>query len=139
VLAAIGRLDLKDDPRFIDADARQTPESQAEFIGLFLEWTTQRTMLEAWTELQAHEIPSGPVYTAREILDDPHFAERGLWDTLEVGAEQVRVPRDMPWDGMAPRPVQRAPRLGEHNQQIFAGELGLDPGLLAGLAAEGVV
>ncbi|OAI42658.1 hypothetical protein AYO38_11295 [bacterium SCGC AG-212-C10] len=139
VLAAIGRSDMKDDPRFTSVDARQTPESQAEFIAMFLGWMVEHTMLEAWTIFQEHEIPSGPVYTSKEILADPHFAERRIWDDLAIGEGTFRAPRDMPWNGVPASPSLAAPRLGEHNRPVFLGQLGVSETDLDALIAGGVI
>jgi crotonobetainyl-CoA:carnitine CoA-transferase CaiB-like acyl-CoA transferase len=139
LLSAIGREDLHGDPLFATPDARQTPESQAVFTGIFLEWLMDHTKYEAWTILQAHDIPSGPVYTAADILADRHFQERGFWTELEVGCRTVRVP-ERPIKMESAPPLRRgAPRLGEHNDEVYLSELGLDADAVARLRAEGVL
>jgi crotonobetainyl-CoA:carnitine CoA-transferase CaiB-like acyl-CoA transferase len=92
-------------------------------------------------QAQERGIPVGVIYAPEEVLDDPHFRVRGFpveVDHPELG-RAVTYPgapyRFMrtPW-----RITRRAPRLGEHNAEIYA-ELGLGADALDALRAQGVL
>lgn len=82
------------------------------------------------------------VATAEDIYADPQLEARGFWQPLEVpeADRPLRFPGVFAlFDGVRP-PVRRpAPRIGEHNVEIYCGELGLAPQTLAALRGAGVV
>ena len=71
---AMGRPDLGDDPRFATHSARG--QNQAELDELISTWS--RTLDAATLEatLNRHAVPNGKIYTAPDMLADPHFAAR---------------------------------------------------------------
>ena len=84
----------------------------------------------------------GVVQSPEEVVHCPHLAERGSLVTLdhpEVGTLHY------PGAGFlinGANPVEggrAAPRLGEHNVEVYCGELGLSAEELAVLRAAGVV
>jgi crotonobetainyl-CoA:carnitine CoA-transferase CaiB-like acyl-CoA transferase len=91
---------------------------------------------------QAHGFPWAPVRTADENLDDPHLHDRGFFVDVrheDLGASYPYpggpfVASRTPW-----RFQRRPPLVGEHNDEIYRGELGMDPAEMARLAATGVV
>lgn len=90
---------------------------------------------------QAGGLPCALMYTPDEYLADVQPSARGFWldvDTDSLG--QVRLPgrpfRFEPPLGAAQRP---APRLGEHNEQIYIGELGISAEQLEGWRQRGIV
>ena len=84
-------------------------------------------------QAQERGIPVGVIYAPEEVLDDPHFRARGF----PVEVDHPELGRAVTYPG-APyrflrtpwRISRRAPRLGEHNAEIYA-ELGLDADALA--------
>ncbi|MCE2392328.1 MAG: CoA transferase [Proteobacteria bacterium] len=90
---------------------------------------------------QERGIPVGAVYSPEEALEDPHHRARGI----QVSVEHPELGRSFDYPG-APylfsgtpwRIQRRAPRLGEHNQSVYA-ELGVSPAELSELRAAGVV
>jgi len=81
------------------------------------------------------------IYAPEEVLDDPHFRARGFAvevDHPELG-RAVTYPGapyrflHTPW-----RISRRAPRLGEHNGEIYA-EIGIGVDALAALRAQDVL
>jgi crotonobetainyl-CoA:carnitine CoA-transferase CaiB-like acyl-CoA transferase len=76
------------------------------------------------------------VYDALDILEDPHYRARETIVETEDGVVLHNVvPRLSGTPGAIRGP---APRLGEHNAEVYA-ELGISAGGLAKLEAEGVV
>jgi len=80
-------------------------------LGRFL---AGRTMLDAVAEAQAHRVPLTPALGPREVLDAPHFTQRGSLVDAEVVAGTVgRVPSGF-WtiDGERPGIGGSAPAVG---------------------------
>jgi formyl-CoA transferase len=71
---AMGRPELADDPRYATHGARG--ERQGELDALIETWTLTLTVDEAEAVLLEKQIPSGRIYRAPEMLNDPHFAAR---------------------------------------------------------------
>lgn len=84
----------------------------------------------------------GVVQSPQEVVDCSHLAERGTFvemDHAVVGALKYPGPGFLV-NGVNPAEGGRAaPRLGEHNAEVYCGELGLSADELASLRAEGVV
>lgn len=130
---------LADDPRFATHAARG--DHQADLDDMIAAWTVERTSDELQHMLDQHGVPAGRIYTAKEMLGDPHFAARqaiiGVQDPAigEIKMQNV-VPRlsDTPggidWTG---------PTLGQHNDEVYGTLLGLDREQLDTLRAAGVV
>ena len=92
-------------------------------------WTAQRDAEEMAELLQSHGVAAIPVMGAEDRLFSEHFRERGLYSDIEhpsLGAEPIF---NIMWNlSETPPSIRRhAPLLGEHNQQIFGGLLGLSP------------
>lgn len=91
---------------------------------------------------QARGLPWAPVRTADENLEDPHLHDRGFFIDVrhdELGASYPYpgapfIAGRTPW-----RFGRRPPLLGEHNDELYRGELGLGAEEIADLAARGVV
>ncbi len=90
-------------------------------------WTRERTAGDITELLQANGVAAIPVMGAEERLFNPHFRERGLYSDIEhpsLGTEPIY---NIMWnlDKTPPAIRRHAPLLGEHNQQIFGGLLGM--------------
>ena len=84
----------------------------------------------------------GVVQTPAEVVHCPHLAERDCFVPLEhpeVGLLKYPGPGFLANGRNPASGGQAAPRLGEHNAEVYAGELGLSPEELAMLRAAGVV
>jgi len=123
---AMGRDDLQEDPRTVDGTARAT---NADFIRPIIEgWLADKTRAQAVELLEQHGVPSGPVYTAEDIVDDPHLANRHMLITVDdpvAGPRKyARTPLHL---SVAPDiPTAPAPQLGEHTHPILKNLLGYD-------------
>jgi formyl-CoA transferase len=86
-------------------------------------------------------VPSGPVYTAEDIFDDPHIAARRMLVTVD---DPVAGPRKYARSPLhlssAPEiPTEPAPRLGEHTRSVLRDVLGYEESEIARLRDVGVV
>lgn len=118
--AAVDRADLLTDERFESRSKRREHYEQlrAELRPIF----AQRSRAE-WLEiLQQHEVPSAPVNTVGEALQDEQLKHLGIIDSLtieDVGQMPLIRPPAL-WDGAVLGDVPRAPFLDEHRAEILA-------------------
>ncbi len=85
-------------------------------------------------------MPSGPIYSAADMLADPHFQARGLFEQVLVNGEPLKVPAIIPkLDSSPGANVTPAPRVGEHTEEVLAELLGLDDEAITRLRRDGVV
>lgn len=113
----------------------------ARFEEAFGAFFASRSMRWLYEEALKRRILLAPCNDAREILEHSQLRDRGLFVTLdypELGASIEHPDFFARVEGAPPRIRRRAPRIGEHNAEVF-GELGLGPDDLAKLAAEGVM
>ena len=138
--AAIGRPELATDPRYVDHVSRG--RTQVELDGLIADWTRTRTIAEVEAAMLAHSVPAGTIYRAPEMLADPHFAARealvevetAQWGKLKM---QNSFPKlsDTPGSVRTPAPAT----VGQHNDEVYGGLLGLGDDELAALKAAGAI
>jgi len=89
----------------------------------------------------AHEVPAGPINTIADIFEDPQFQARG--DLARIALSdlgEVVVPAVLPKLSATPGEIRSlGPRLGEHNDEVYGGLLGLAAGEIARLRKAGVI
>lgn len=136
---AIGHEDLQTDPRTADGTARS---NNADLIRSIVEaWLADKTRAEAVDILEQHGVPSGPVYTAADVFDDPHFAARHMLVTVDdVVAGPRRYARSpLHLSDASEIPTAPAPQLGEHTRPILRDLLGYKEAQIEHLQETGVV
>ena len=91
---------------------------------------------------QRNAVEAGAVYTAEDLLRDPQLQARDFF----VDVEHPELGRSFAYPGgpytLSETPwrlTRRAPLLGEHNLEIYGGELGLSREQIASLLAAGVI
>jgi crotonobetainyl-CoA:carnitine CoA-transferase CaiB-like acyl-CoA transferase len=84
----------------------------------------------------------GAVWSPDEVMEDPHLEDRGFWTEVEypeVGMTLCHAGPAAIFNGSPWRISRRAPLIGEHNEEVLCGELGLSRTELSVLAEGGVV
>jgi crotonobetainyl-CoA:carnitine CoA-transferase CaiB-like acyl-CoA transferase len=103
-------------------------------------WAAELTRDEIYHRLQEEGVPAGPVRSPAEALDSPQSRARGYFAELEhpeAGAHVYPTAPHLFSD--AARPLAPAPLLGQHNADVYCGELGYGDEDLPRLAASGVI
>lgn len=137
---AMGRPELASDPRYVDHVARG--RNQDELDAIVEAWTKTRTMAEVEAAMIEHSIPAGLIYRAPEMIEDPHFAARNALIEVETPRwGKVKMQNAFPFLSETPSSVRSpAPaRIGEHNDEVYQGLLGLQAAEIERLSAEGAV
>jgi crotonobetainyl-CoA:carnitine CoA-transferase CaiB-like acyl-CoA transferase len=135
---AIGRPDLKQDPRSADNSARVANRDFVVGIlsGVFL---TRRN--DEWlATLDEYDIPNAPVNDIEQVFTDPQVLARGMVGTYKHPTlGDVRYPPSpIKWSDWE-SPNQPAPMLGQHTVDVLVERLGMDEATIRGLAEDGVV
>ena len=137
--ALVGEPGWIDDPRFRDDMARG---DHGEVISARMAaWCAERTTAEALAALEDARIPAGPVLSPQQTLDDPHVEAVGFLKALGFPGTPAPAPvAETPFSLSAGAPGirTRAPRLGEHTEEILGG-LGYPAAEIAALRAARVV
>ncbi|MEG3125471.1 CaiB/BaiF CoA transferase family protein [Sphingomonas sp. GB1N7] len=136
---AMGRPELATDPRYVDHVARGA--HQEELDGIVEAWTKTLPTAEVERLMIEHSVPSGTIYRAPEMLEDPHFAARDAIVTLDHPRwGELKMQNSFPKMSGTPGSIRSiAPQsVGEHNEEVY-GALGLSADDLAGLKAEGAI
>ncbi len=138
--AAIGRPELIQDERF--RPRANLMLHHADIHGILSGWVRERTLAECQATLNEFGVPATKVYRISDVISDPHVAARE--QVLSVPADDAGTMLLQP--GIVPRLTEtpgvvhsRAPKLGEHNEEIYIGLLGIPRDEFEGYRAAGVI
>ncbi|MCG2593903.1 CoA transferase [Ramlibacter sp. XY19] len=138
LMQAIGREDLGADPALADNAGRV---ARVEELDRAIEaWTQSRGVTEVLQVLGAAKVPAGRVYTARDIVEDPHYRARDM-----IRKQKTRDGHELEVPGIVPKLLgtpgsvrSSAPRLGDDTDAVLQ-ELGFAAGDIAALRERKVV
>ncbi|MGE0415969.1 MAG: CaiB/BaiF CoA transferase family protein [Acetobacteraceae bacterium] len=139
LLRAMGREDLKDDPKFINNDARVKHYDETEAI--VNAWTTVHTRAEIFAATSQAKVPCAPVRDIEEVMNDPHMHGRGMLEVVDhYDYGPVVLPNSpLRFHGADKVPTRVNPHVGEHNAAVYAELLGLSAQDLERLKDAGVI
>jgi CoA:oxalate CoA-transferase len=130
-------------PELVDRYPRNTDRHAArnEVVSTLQRRFAERTTQEWVDLLRAAGVPCGPVNTVDKVLSDPHVLHRGMVvETARphaVAGSHRLVGNPVKTDSSDR--YEPAPLLGEHNDEVFSGLLGLPAEQVAGLRERGVI
>ena len=139
ILDAAGRADLKDEPRFRTMHDRAARADEVNAI--VAAWTGELTKNEAVAQAQKFRIPLAPVRDVSEVMRDEHMHGRGAleWvDHPDLG-HVVMPTTPLRLHGLDVAAMTPSPRVGQHNDEIYGGWLGLSAEQITALRADGVI
>lgn len=137
---AMGQPELASDPRYATHLARG--KHQAELDDLVNAWTSTLTMDEVDAAMIRHSVPAGRVYTAKDMLADPHFQARDAIVEVETQTRgPIKMQNAFPKFSKTPSGVRRpAPAVpGQDNAAIYGEVLGIGEEEMNSLAARGTI
>jgi len=128
-----------DDAVYIDAYSRWLHREQLD--QQISAWTIQHTHYEVMVLLQNAGVAAMPSFNAEEILSDPHVQTRGLIQEVEHPVLGKKVVLSPAWKhSETPAQIKKAsPLLGEHNEEVFGGLLGMSTDEIQKLVDEEII
>ena len=108
---------------------------------LLSNWFAEQRMQEFYLKAQANRIAVAPTNTMEDVLKSEHLAGRGFFIELEhPNAGTLRYPGPLLKLSQTPSQVnQRAPLLGEHNEEIYCRRLGYSREDLSSMRTAGII
>lgn len=138
LMRAAGRPDLATDPRLANNAGRV--QHEAEIDAAITAWTAQHESDEVLQQLEAASVPAGPIYNVVDMMHDPHFQARGLFQQVEVNGKPLTIPALPPFLSATPGGTTwPGPEVGAHNREVFGALLGLSAAEIDALQQAGVV
>jgi crotonobetainyl-CoA:carnitine CoA-transferase CaiB-like acyl-CoA transferase len=116
---AISMPALGDEMRFHDLRSRKANEGALEEI--ITTWTTERSDTEVVQLLQSYGIPAASTFNSRDLAEDPHLQQLGLFVELEHPEVGRQMHIGMPWrmSGTPTKVEKAAPCLGEDTDSVM--------------------
>ncbi len=135
----LGRADWAGDATLKTAPGRRAIESEIE--AAIAAWTAARDPETAMKELQATGVAAGVARLPIELLQDPQLHARGFIQYVDRAFIGKHPQPSMPFrESSEPFAIRSAPpTLGEHNQEILGGLLGLSEAELVKLTRDGII
>ncbi|MCP3690146.1 MAG: CoA transferase [Gammaproteobacteria bacterium] len=138
LMIAAGYRQMAEDPRLASNPGRV--EHEAEIDQALSAWCAQNKAGVILEALEQARVPAGPIYNVEDMLEDPHFQARGLFETVEINGKPLKIPAIMPKLERTPGQTRwPGAELGSHNRAILGDLLGLTAEELTGLADDGVI
>ena len=137
--ALIGRPELLADPRFAKNAARVAHRTEIDAIAAA--WVGARPLSEVLEKLNAAGVSAAPIYSNRQIVEDPHFiAREAVTSVPDADFGSVLMPGVVPRFSATPGAIRSTgPALGAHNGEVYGDWLGLSAAEQAGLRESGVI
>ncbi|MFC1978251.1 CaiB/BaiF CoA transferase family protein [Chloroflexota bacterium] len=121
--------DLLKNVRWEEIYTSTATTAMADELGeVFGKFFLTKTKNELWQEALKMRVPLAPVNTIEELSERPHCVSENFWTNLEHDelGDNINCPGPpVKLSRTAWATERRAPLIGEHNEEVYAGELGL--------------
>lgn len=138
LMVAAGRSDMAENPEMADNAGRVVHEEEIdEALSL---WCQAHSSTHILNTLEEVRVPVGPIYSVEDMMVDPHFQARGMFEQVEIDGKPLKIPALLPKLASTPgRTDWPGQDVGSHNDEVLRGILELDDGDIQRLRDEGVV
>ena len=97
-------------------------------------WCAAHTSTEIIDRLETAKVPVGPIYNVADMLEDPHYNARELFETVEIDGEPLKIPAIMPRLSDSPGGTEWAGGdVGAHTHEVLSELLGMSDDEIADL------
>ena len=138
LMTAAGRVDMASDPEYATNADRVRNEPSVD--GAISDWTATKTAAEVVAILEAAQVPVGSIYTVKDMLNDPHYNARGMFEEVEVGGRPLKIPAMSPKLSGTPGGTEwPGPPIGSHNAEVLKSVLGKTDAEIEALKSNGTI
>ncbi|MES2127389.1 MAG: CaiB/BaiF CoA-transferase family protein [Pseudomonadota bacterium] len=138
LMLAMGRIDMAGDAQLARNDGRVARTQEID--DAIQAWCATQTIDSALATLQAADVPVGKIYSVRDMMSDPQFLARGMFEQHAFAdGTPVKLPAITPKLSATPGTTRwLGPALGQHTDEVLRG-LGYCDDDIAQLRASGAV
>jgi formyl-CoA transferase len=133
---ALSMPDLATDPKFVTIGERRN--NQQEMWALIAKFAVNHTKREFMAILNPIDVPCGPIMSTTDLANDEHIRGREMYVELEDEKRgkwwNVGMPIKL---SASPAKIERAPFLGEHNDDVLKNVLGYDDARVSAMKEAG--
>ena len=138
LMIAAGHPEMAQDSRLASNPGRVKHEIEIDQV--LSDWCLKNDSAKLLEVLDQNKVPAGPIYNVEDMVNDPHFNARGLFENVEINGKLLKVPAILPKLEKTPGSTRwPGPELGSHNQEVLGEMLDLSLDELENLSKEGVI
>jgi crotonobetainyl-CoA:carnitine CoA-transferase CaiB-like acyl-CoA transferase len=138
LMTAAGRSDMAENPAMADNAGRV--EHEVEIDEALAAWCAAHSSVHIINTLEEVRVPVGPIYSVEDMMTDPQYQARGLFEQVEIDGEPLKIPAILPKLESTPGRTDWPGReIGSHNEEVLKNILELDDAEIEHLRGEGVV
>ena len=135
LMQAINRPDIADDPACKDNGGRVEHEQRIDQA--ISQWTSSNTSHHVIEILEAADVPVGLIYSIEDMVQDPQYNARHMFEEVDVPGGQLTIPAMAPkLTGTPGFTTWAGPEVGSSRDKILT-ELGYDAKDIQRMAADG--
>jgi len=137
LMEAMGRSDLAGDPALADNAGRVAQQEMLDQA--IAAWTASLSAADVIARLEAADVPVGLIYDVADMMDDPQYQARGMFEEVNVGGKQLAIPAILPKLARTPGFTDwPGPEVAEHRDEVLK-SVGYSDEEIARLAGDGDV
>ena len=138
LMEAAGAPQLAEDERLADNAGRVKHEPEIDAV--LSAWCRTFSLETILEKLQEANVPGGPVYNVEDMMNDPHYQARNMFETVDTPRGELKIPAITPKLSSTPgRTDWAGPTLGQHNEEILGKRLGLNVKEMGQLKDTGII
>ena len=133
-----GHPEMATDPRMANNAGRVAHEKIIDQA--LADWCARHDSEDILALLEQARVPGGPIYNVEDMVADPHFNARGLFEQVEINGKPLKIPAILPklertpgrtdWPGAA---------VGSHTDHVLRDLLQLEEADIQALRAGGII
>ena len=137
LMTVAGRADMAENPAMANNAGRV--QHEADIDAALAAWCETLPAAEVIALLEEARVPVGPIYSVADMMSDPHYQSRGLFEQVEINGEPLKIPAIMPKLSATPgRTDWPGGPVASHADYVLGEVLGLDDAAIAELREQGV-
>ena len=94
LMTVAGRADMAENPAMANNAGRV--QHEADIDAALAAWCETLPAAEVIASLEEARVPVGPIYSVADMMSDPHYQSRGLFEQVEINGEPLKIPAIMP-------------------------------------------
>lgn len=118
LMEAMGRSDLAGNPDLEHNSGRVAAQDMLDQA--IATWTAGLSAAQVIEALEAAEVPVGLIYDVADMMADPQYQARGMFEEVTVGEKQLAIPAILPKLGRTPGFTDwPGPEVAEHRDEVL--------------------